>query len=915
MKTPQLLLARIALLLFLVCTNAAWAQSTQALWRDLTTTAAQRAAQAPAIQPTKYRALQLDETGLRAVLSRSASRTAGTEGPSFVLDLPLADGSFMQFRVQEVAVMAPALAAKFPNIKTYSGYAVTNNTITIKADFTEKGFHAMILNPQGDDIFIDPFGTGSPGYYMSYYKKDFVKQTPVAPCATDEVPANIEKKAARKAPVSANRTLDRNLRTYRLAVAATYEYSQFHGGTKSGALSAIVTSINRVNGVFEKEVAVRMVLVGDNDKVVYTTSNDPYTNDDGGAMLTQNINTLNAVLGSGSYDIGHVFSTDGGGVAYFESVCASFKAGGVTGQSRPVGDPFDIDYVAHEIGHQFGASHTQNNDCNRDDTASFEPGSGTTIMSYAGICDPNVANQADAMFHAFSIQEMTTFISTKGGNGCAAKTLLANNIPTANAGNDYTIPRGTPFTLTGSATDADGTAGLTYSWEQMNNEEAPMPPSPTATVGPAFRVFLPTASPARTFPRLQDILSNTTPTWEVLSTVGRSYRFRLVVRDNNPGGGFTNYDETLVTVAGSAGPFRVTAPNTAVSWAANSTQTVTWDVAGSNAAPVNCATVNILLSTNGGTTFPITLAANVPNTGSATVTVPGNATTQARIKVEAVGNIFFDVSNANFTITTGGTTDNVATVYRDCPFSGASVSLPVGDYTLTQLRALGVRNNDLSSVRVNSGFEVALYDNDNFQGQFITVVSNTECLTARSFNDRTTSLRVRTAGVATFFQDCGFGGYSRALPAIGSYTTNQLAARGILNNDLSSLRVNSGFTVVLFDGDNLTGDSLTVTTENSCLVDAGWNDRVSSIKVRTTSTTQALSSVQVYPNPVADKLYLTSAKVLAGGHYRILNGWGKPLASGPLAQDGVSVAALPAGMYTLVVVDKDGHTIARRFVK
>ncbi|MCC7465497.1 MAG: T9SS type A sorting domain-containing protein, partial [Saprospiraceae bacterium] len=443
------------------------------------------------------------------------------------------------------------------------------------------------------------------------------------------------------------------LRRYRLALACTGEYAFFHGGTKPLVLAAMTTSMNRVNGVYERDFAVTMQIIANNDVLIFLNgATDPYNNGDGGAMLGQNQNTCNNLIGVANYDIGHVFSTGGGGIAGLNVVCGTSKANGVTGQGSPVGDPFDIDYVAHEMGHQFGGNHTYGN-CggNVNSPNAVEPGSGTTIMAYAGICGPqqNVANNSEDIFHGYNMLEMGAFIYTGGGNTCPVKINTGNNNPVVDAGPNRVIPKSTPFALTATGSDVDGDT-LTYTWEQMDFGNAPSPPVSTATSGPLFRSYKGNTSPTRVFPRLQDLVNNVNSTWEELPGVARNMNFRVTARDNDWYAGCTDEDDMQITVSAASGPFLVTSPNTNVTWSVGSTQTITWDVANTTAAPVSCANVRITLSTDGGFTYPVELAASVPNTGSADIIVPNNISTTCRVRVEAVGNIFFDISNTNFTI-------------------------------------------------------------------------------------------------------------------------------------------------------------------------------------------------------------------------------------------------------------------------
>jgi subtilisin-like proprotein convertase family protein len=604
------------------------------------------------IVPQKYQTFSLSVAQMKSMLAQAPLwQTPAAEQGGVEITLPMPDGSFQRFMVVEAPVMHPDLQKKYPEIRTYAGVGIDDPAAYFRGDFTLRGFHGMIRSPEHSTVYLDPYAFGDIEHYQVYYKKDFSKSD-AWECRFDEV--NSEP-SAQTAQLFAESVLagDCQRRVYALALSCTGEYAAFHGGTTALVLSAYNTTMARVNGVFEQEASVTMTLVPNTNLLIYLdAATDPFTNGNGNTMLTENQNTCNAVIGNANYDIGHVFSTGGGGVAVLGAVCnTSSKAQGVTGQGSPIGDPFDIDYVAHEMGHQFGANHTQNNACQRSGAVAMEPGSASTIMGYAGICSPNVQNNSDDYFHAASLQQIATEVTsngTNGGNTCSTNTTI-NNAPTANAGLDYTIPRSTPFILTGSGTDPNGHA-LTYTWEQMDNAVATMPPVATNTGGPTFRTFKGTSNPARYLPRLTDVVNNVNPTWEVLPSVARTLNFRLTTRDNFAGGGCTAEDNMVVTVNGTAGPFLVTAPNTAVTYGGNSTQTVTWDVASTNLAPINCANVDILMSTDGGLTYPYTLATATPNDGSQAVTIPIVTTTTARIMVRANGNIFYDISNANFTV-------------------------------------------------------------------------------------------------------------------------------------------------------------------------------------------------------------------------------------------------------------------------
>jgi hypothetical protein len=584
--------------------------------------------------------------------------TLAAAGAPLLVELPMPDKSMAKFKVWESPMMAPGLAAQLPGIKTYTGQGLDDPTATVKIDFTYRGFHAMILSANGA-VFIDPYFKNSFDYYLSYYKKDFnPSNKPQSICKGLRNP---------HAPTSPNGVLAGNgtqLRTYRLAVATTAQYAAFFGGTLAATASAITTSINRVNGVYEKEVAVRLVLVANNNNLIFTNlATQPFTgNDDAFVLIDESQTVIDNVIGSANYDIGHTFSTGAGGLAGLGVVClAGQKANGVTGSDAPVGDPYDIDYVAHEIGHQFDGDHSFNGNAincgggNRNASTAYEVGSGTTIMAYAGICgSQDVQPNSDAYFHTISYDQVVAFTNTGGGNSCPVTTATGNNFPTVNAGTGgFTIPKNTPFTLTGSATDPNGDA-LTYCWEQFNLGAAGVNTA-TSTTGPNFRSYSPTTSPTRTFPRMSDVAGNISTFREVLYNGGsnRTFNFRLTARDNRAAGGGVQYAALSLVVSGTAGPLAVTAPNTAVSWQGNSVQAVTWNVNSTDIAPVSCTNVRILLSTDGGLTYPTTILASTLNDGNENITVPNINTTTARIRVECVFSnySFFDISNANFTIT------------------------------------------------------------------------------------------------------------------------------------------------------------------------------------------------------------------------------------------------------------------------
>lgn len=623
------------------------------------------------LQPRAYSAFEVDRSLLeRQLRSAPLEFTSAAEANPLRLKLPRPDGSLGTFAIVEAPVMAAELAAQFPEIRTYRGFDMEDPGRTARLDLTPQGFHAQVLGA-GGAYYIDPLFHLDQSVYVSY-RKDQLTLDPVTSRSRQDGTADpvfdLDTSTATPWSVAAGSDDDpgpfsqrsgATLRTYRAAVAATGEYTAFHGGTVAAGQAAIVTAINRVTGIYEVEFAIRLQLVANNSSLVYTNAaTDPYTNNNGVAMLAQNQTTVTSVIGSANYDIGHVFSTGGGGVASLGVVgFSTLKARGVTGLSSPIGDPFYVDYVAHEMGHQFGGDHTFNSaqgacSGNGVSASAYEPGSGSTIMAYAGICgSDDLQPNSDPYFHSRSFDQIINFVDNVIPL-VGTRTSTGNTVPTADAGADYTIPAQTPFRVTGSATDADSGDALTYNWEQRDLGPFQSLAAADNGTSPLFRSWNATSDPTRYFPRLGDLLSNTLAVGEKLPTVNRTLDLRLTVRDNRSGGGGVNTDDMVVQVINTGAAFAVTAPNlSTVSWPGASLQTVTWNVAGTDSGAINTPTVNIRLSTDGGLTYPTILASNVLNDGSEEILVPSVNTSQARVMVEGAGNIFFDISNANFAIT------------------------------------------------------------------------------------------------------------------------------------------------------------------------------------------------------------------------------------------------------------------------
>ena len=846
-RGPLALALLLATALLALLAGTAQAQTTAAASRAAWSSAGASRGQTPAsaqVDVTRGARVRLDAGALATVLDRAPSARSGAAGT--VVSVPAPDGSFQRFAVTDVPVLQAALAAQHPEIRTLAGRGVDDRSARIRLDLTPQGFHASVRSGRGGSWYVDPLTRGDARTHVSYFRADATTDPArrVREVGEAVVPARLRAEGAR--PVARrDNGQPVTLRTYRLALVNDPTYSNYSGGTPALVLAAKATLMNRVNQLYEDDLGITMVLIDQSDRLDFGTdaamtgangpcgANPCYTPDEasgcGDGTLYKNTIDLGSLIGASNYDIGHiVFGLDGGGVADLGVVGEAVKGGGCTGLPTPVGDFFAVDYVAHEMGHEFGGDHTFDGtqvNCagnstdpdggNREPSTSVEPGSGSTVMAYAGICGTDdLQPHSDPYFSQRSIQEITAeatadpgsgaelqgeiqtvslgglddgdaFSLTYGGQTSAPITRSAtgnytavgvaaalaqvgiqatvytrdgaaavpgtNDIgpegfeidatgpsagidlapvgvvpaagtgisavvgefnqggragnggtpsattdtaPTVDAGPDHAIPVLTPFRLTGTGADADGD-DLTYLWEQNDSGDSAARPDGQGLIdqnkrdGPLFRVFgtaadvsdtdtltspspgenVATGDPSRSFPDLAQIAAGNTnaagacPTVDPAATECLSeflptaaYRaasgalhFRLTARDRAEGAGGTAFDDTTLTLAGTQ-PFRVTSQAAAATVTAGDDLPVTWNVAGTTAAPVSTAAVRITLSTDGGATFPTVLSESTPNDGSATVTLPEVNTTQGRIRVEAVGNVFFDVSRADLTI-------------------------------------------------------------------------------------------------------------------------------------------------------------------------------------------------------------------------------------------------------------------------
>ena len=644
--------------------------------------------------PKQFDLYDLNITAMRQTLFSNLTKALNQQT---IISLPNINGKLEQFEIYEASNFESDLQAQFPEIRAFSGRGLTDKYATLKLSISPQGIQTMVFRTDRPNEFIEPYSQDHEVYAV--FKSDRTKGRLAWSCTTDDK-AFVDKLSQQLPNNTSSKFSDTTLRTMRLAQSCNAEYSNYFGATSAAQVGLVIAAFNatltRCNGVYERDLALHLNLVASSTNIIYyNPATDPYstTISQWNTQLQKAISTTLTGIGTSlavnnaAYDIGHMFGKSGGGgnAGCIGCVCVdavtagtgSTKGRGITSPADgiPQGDNFDIDYVVHEIGHQLGGTHTFSN-ANEGSGTNMEVGSGVTIMGYAGITPNDVAAHSIDKYHAVTIAQIQANLQTKT---CPVSTNISasNATPVVSAGTDYTIPTSTNFVLTAVATDANVNDALTYSWEQFDdgasNIDGASSASSTKTIGPNFISFDATASPLRYFPRIESIVTNSSTTdqsggdagmlAEALSSVARVLNFRVTVRDNVGYSSVapikvaqTNFDDMKVTVAAAAGPFVVTSPDTTVSWGAGSNQNVTWNVAGTDANGVNAGFVDIFLSTDGGYTYPIQLANKVPNDGSEVISVPNNVGTNNRLMVKGNNHIFFDVSNAPFSIVAGAPT-------------------------------------------------------------------------------------------------------------------------------------------------------------------------------------------------------------------------------------------------------------------
>lgn len=606
---------------------------------------------------------KLDLNDFKNALENAPNRKDNLLNSNVVISIPNAQGKLEKYQVFMASVLDEELQNSYPELGSFIGKSISNPSKIVRFSVSNQGIKSIALNDINGTEYIEPINITQQTYSV-FYRHDLPAYTDQFECGVTEEFENEEDFNRTSFSRNAN---DGQLREFRLALGCTEQYAAYHvnqaglndatDAQKKAAVLGVMNSVmTRVNAVYENELSLTMILVPTNENVIFLSS--PFlSNSNFSELINQSQQFIDAFIGS-PYDIGHMLNTGPGGLAQLNSPCTANKARGVTGSGVPAGIGFE-GILKHEMGHQYGSRHTFNGNAGacgnagqRDANSAYETGSGTTIMAYPGICGvQNVQSNRDLYFHQRSLESIWSNISAGTGSTCPNLVNTFNSVPTVEAGPSYIIPIGTPYKLTGSSADPDGTETHTYAWEQYDLGPSGVPTG-TTIEGPLVRSFPPTTTPVRYVPNLPDVLSNggTSTQWELLAILERAINYRLTVRDNDSRGGQAAFDTMNINTV-STGFFAVTSQNTVnLVYDGGTSQNVIWNVAGTTGSGIDTSNVNILLSIDGGQTFDIVLAANTPNDGSENIVLPNVDAAQCRIMVEAVGNIFFNVNQRAFQI-------------------------------------------------------------------------------------------------------------------------------------------------------------------------------------------------------------------------------------------------------------------------
>jgi subtilisin-like proprotein convertase family protein len=671
----------------------------------------------------------------KAVVKSTLEPLQEANNPSqVVIEIPNTKGELEKYEIHEFSNFDSDLQAQFPSIRAYVGSSLSDKTATLYCSFSPKGIQTMVLRSDKPTEFTEKI-SGNQEIYTVFDSNDSKSNEQLLHCATIDKALS---KPSGKLTTAATSNGE-SYKTLRLAVACTAEYTTYFGGTFQ-ALEAINATLTRVNGIFNKDLSLHLNLISSATALLYTNpATDPFSPANSGANGNWNVELqrdLTAKIGNANYDIGHLFGASGGGgnAGCIGCVCQDpvslndvAKGGGFSSPAdgKPEGDTFDIDFVAHEIGHQLGANHTFSHET-EGTGVNVEPGGGSTIMSYAGVTDYNIQSHSDDYFAYVSIDQIRKNLASKS---CPFSSIIPNTKHKANAGEDFVIPKSTPFVLKGSSSNPNG-AALSYCWEQNDTATTSFGANsiafPTKKDGPLFRSFPPTNSPNRFMPELAKVVSNSLNSqWESVVDIARTMHFTLTVRDNGGIGlAQTDTDAMTVTVDATKGPFEITSQNTSnLSWKPLSLETINWAVNSTDQLP-GSANVNIKLSIDGGLTFPIFLKTNTPNDGSERIFVPnGILGKNCRILIEPTNNIFFAINKEPFAI--GYTIESSCATYafetpivipESASYTAKTITVPTTSGAVSDVNVdLSFTHRYLSDVQIElvnpQGKTVKLFEN------------------------------------------------------------------------------------------------------------------------------------------------------------------------------------------------------------
>ncbi|MFN1217834.1 reprolysin-like metallopeptidase [Chryseobacterium kwangjuense] len=845
----------------------------------------------------------LNTDQLRLALKDAPERFSRSKG--VVISLPTAGGKIEKFQVWESSNMDPALQEKYPDIKSYVGSGVDDPSVYLRFSLSPVGFSSMITR-SGTTEFIEPY-TEDRAVYAVFDSG--------AKRAQDQEPFECSVTEAAQKSVENNESSGKKLagfNIFRLALSCTGEYAEYHlaaAGTpatatdaqkKAVVLAAMNASLTRLNGVFEKDLSFHFNLIANNDTLIFlVAASDPYTNGGPNEAHAQ----ISARIAAEDYDMGHLIDKKGGnGSAGLGVICNNnSKGAGWTAHNFPEGDKFDIDYVAHEMGHQLGAGHSYTYRSAQADQR-VEPGSGSTIMAYTGITTASdVQFNSNDYFHTNSVTQIRNKLNSIA---CGANTPFANPAPNINAGADYTIPKSTPFVLTATTTDAN-TASYTYTWEQADQAAAAQIGAgdisaayPTKPTGPTFRSFTPISAPVRYFPDFNKVLAGVLSTrWETVSSVARSLNFAATLRDNNPAQPQVSKDAMAITVDAASGPFQVTAPAFGQSVISGGTVNVTWDVANTNQAPVNTANVNIKLSTDGGQTFTL-IAANTPNDGNEQITIPaGSTTANAYIMIEAVGNVYYTVSPSfvvDYTVT--GETCNTYT------YSGAAVAITDGpggsgiSAPRTVIPLMVNNTGTITKIKVNTSITHPAIS------QLAVGIESPVGSSALFWNRQCSG----QSGISASFSDAG-NAVACASPVQGETKSNE--SLGIFKGHKAQGEWK------LFATDNNAGNAGTVTA---------WSLEVCTRETQTVLATHEVASpladdIKIYPNPSDGNFFIKSRNLKGEVKVGMFDASGKLVFSSAYQSENNSTKEfnvnVPKGVYVISISSSKGAYNTKLVIK